>query len=166
MSTVAACCPGFTMRIAFDAHMVGERETGNESYAVNLLRALTSGWPDDTYQVLTPNIQKLSSVIHLPANAHLTRVWPGWSPLRITIAIPASAWRNKSCLLYMTTYVAPPFSARPTVVTVHDLSYLVYPHAFSRRVRTMLTTLVPMSIRRAARVIAVSEHTKRALMRF
>jgi len=154
------------MRIAFDAHMLGERETGNESYAVNLLRALTSGWPNDTYQVLTPNIQKLSSVIQLPANAHLTKVWPGWSPLRITIAIPASAWRNKSDVLHMTTYVAPPFSARPTVVTVHDLSYLVYPHAFSRRVRTMLTTLVPMSIRRAARVIAVSEHTKRDLIRF
>lgn len=146
--------------------MVGERETGNESYAVNLLRALTTGWPNDTYQVLTPNVEKLASMIQLPPNAQPAKVWPGWSPLRITLAIPASAWHSKCDVLHMTTYVAPPFSVRPTVVTVHDLSYLVYPQAFSRRVRTMLTTLVPISVRRASRVIAVSEHTKRDLIRF
>ena len=28
------------MRIAIDAHMVGERETGNETYTLNLVRAL------------------------------------------------------------------------------------------------------------------------------
>jgi glycosyltransferase involved in cell wall biosynthesis len=146
--------------------MVGERETGNESYAVNLISALAKGWPEDTFQVLTPSIGKLRSVIQLPANAVPTAVWPGWSPFRITLGIPAAAWLNKSDLLHMTTYIGPPFSTRPTVVTVHDLSYLVYPHAFSRRVRTTLTTLVPMSIRNAARVIAVSEHTKQDLIRY
>lgn len=154
------------MRIAFDAHMVGERETGNESYAVNLLRALTTGWPEDTYQVLTPNIERLKSVTHLPSNAELVRTWPGWSPLRVPLAIPAVVWLKNSDVLHMTTYIAPPWPTRPTAVTVHDLSYLVYPRAFSPRVRTMLATLVPMSIRRAARVIAVSEHTKRDLIRF
>jgi glycosyltransferase involved in cell wall biosynthesis len=154
------------VRIAFDAHMVGARETGNESYAANLIRALATGWPDDSYQVLTPDIEKLRSAIQLPPNATPTSVWPGWSPFRITLAIPAAAWRNKSDVLHMTTYVAPPFPTRPTVVTIHDLSYLVYPRAFSRRVRTTLKTLVPMSIRNAARVIAVSEHTKQDLIRF
>ena len=28
------------MHIAIDAHMVGERETGNETYTVNLIRGL------------------------------------------------------------------------------------------------------------------------------
>jgi hypothetical protein len=28
------------MRIAIDAHMVGERETGNETYTLNLIRGL------------------------------------------------------------------------------------------------------------------------------
>lgn len=51
------------------------------------------------------------------------------------------------------------------VVTIHDLSFLEYPHAFSWRVRTMLTTLVPGSVKRAARVIAVSEWTKQDLIR-
>ena len=154
------------MRVAFDAHMVGERETGNETYAANLIQALAKGWPEDTYQVLTPRVDRLMSLMHLPSNAPPTSVWPGWSPLRISLGIPMTAWLNKSDVLHMTTYIAPPLSIIPFVVTVHDLSYLVYPGAFSRRVRTMLTTLVPMSIRRAARVIAVSEHTKRDVIRF
>lgn len=154
------------MRVAFDAHMVGERETGNESYAANLIRTLANDWPEDTYQVLTPSIERLRSAINLSPNATPTSVWPGWSPLRISLGIPVTAWLNKCDVLHMTTYIVPPLTMTPTVVTIHDLSYLVYPDAFSRRVRTMLTTLVPMSIRRAARVIAVSEHTKSDVIRF
>lgn len=146
--------------------MVGERETGNETYAANLIQALATGWPDDTYQVLTPRVDRLKSVIHLPPNARPISVWPGWSPLRISMGIPMTSWLNKSDVLHMTTYIAPPLTITPFVVTIHDLSYLVYPGAFSRRVRTKLTTLVPMSIRRAARVIAVSEHTKKDVIRF
>ena len=29
------------MRVAFDAHTIGQRDTGNEAYTLNLLRALT-----------------------------------------------------------------------------------------------------------------------------
>jgi glycosyltransferase involved in cell wall biosynthesis len=146
--------------------MVGQRETGNESYAVNLLTALATGWPEDSYEVLTPSVARLESAVQLPPNARATRVWPGWSPLRITVSIPARALLNKADVLHMTTYITPPLPFTPTVVTVHDLSYLVYPQAFSPRVRTVLTTLVPLSVRRAARVIAVSEHTKKDLIRF
>jgi hypothetical protein len=31
------------MRVAIDAHMVGTQETGNETYIVNLIRALHRG---------------------------------------------------------------------------------------------------------------------------
>jgi hypothetical protein len=30
------------VRVAFDAHMVGERESGSETYAANILRALAN----------------------------------------------------------------------------------------------------------------------------
>jgi glycosyltransferase involved in cell wall biosynthesis len=154
------------VRVAFDAHMIGGRETGNESYATNLLNALATGWPEDTYRVMTTDVARLTSAITLPPNALPMRVWPAWSPLRITLGVPVAARRNRVDVVHMTTYVTPPVSTTPTVVTVHDLSYLVYPEAFSRSVRTMLTTLVPRSARRADRVIAVSEHTKQDLVRF
>jgi glycosyltransferase involved in cell wall biosynthesis len=151
-------------RIAIDAHMVGERETGNETYTVNLLRGLAEHAVDDHYLCLSPHPARLRS-LKLPANFEPIGVWPGQSLVRVPVATPMAVRRQKADLLHMTTYVAPPWSPCPMVVTIHDLSFLEYPHAFSWRVRTMLRTLVPGSVARAARVIAVSEWTKQDLIR-
>ena len=151
-------------RIAIDAHMVGERETGNETYTVNLLRGLAHQSGADRYLLLTPQPTRLSS-LDLPSNFEPIRVRPGQSFIRVPLATPVVARRQKADLLHMTTYVAPPWSPCPTVVTIHDLSFLEYPSAFTFRVGTMLRSLVPGSVARAARVIAVSEWTKRDLVR-
>jgi glycosyltransferase involved in cell wall biosynthesis len=47
----------------------------------------------------------------------------------------------------------------PTVVTVHDLVFLRYPERFRRSKRLYLQALTGWSVRRARRVIAVSEST-------
>jgi glycosyltransferase involved in cell wall biosynthesis len=144
--------------------MVGERETGNETYTVNLLRGLAAADGLDRYLCLTPHPARLTS-LDLPENFQAVRVWPAQSIARVPVATPLAVGRQKADLLHMTTYVTPPWSPCPMVVTIHDLSFLEYPHAFSWRVRTMLTTLVPGSVKRAARVIAVSEWTKQDLIR-
>jgi glycosyltransferase involved in cell wall biosynthesis len=151
-------------RIAIDAHMVGERETGNEAYTVNLLRGLAGHPARDRYLLLSPKPERLSSLA-LGSGFKPTRVWPGQSLLRVPLATPLVVRRHKADLLHMTTYVSPPWAPCPTVVTIHDLSFLEYPSAVSWRVRTMLRSLVPGSIARAAKVIAVSEWTKRDLVR-
>ncbi|HEV3168331.1 MAG TPA: glycosyltransferase family 1 protein, partial [Isosphaeraceae bacterium] len=151
-------------RIAVDAHMVGERETGNETYTRNLLRGLADQPDSDHYLCLTPDPLRLRP-LDLPANFEPVRVWPGQSLIRVPVATPLAVRRKRAHLLHMTTYVTPPWSPCPTVVTIHDLSFLEYPNAFSWRVRTMLSRLVPGSVARAARVIAVSEWTKHDLVR-
>jgi glycosyltransferase involved in cell wall biosynthesis len=50
------------------------------------------------------------------------------------------------------------------VVTIHDLSFERHPELMSRRDRFVFRTMVPRSVRRAARVLAVSESTKRDLI--
>ena len=52
----------------------------------------------------------------------------------------------------------------PLVVTVHDLAVLRHPDAFNRWTRTYSRHFVPRVVRAAARVIAVSEFTKRELV--
>ena len=91
------------------------------------------------------------------------RVRPAASVLRIPFGIPQAVRRHRSEVLHV-TYVAPPVVSCPTVVSVHDLSYLAYPQSVSPRVRLMLSTLVPMSVRRAARVIAISAFTRQDLV--
>ena len=70
---------------------------------------------------------------------------------------------SKSELLHV-SYIAPPVPLCPTVVTIHDLSYLAHPEWLSARVRLQLRLLIPPSLRRAARVVAISEFTKRDLI--
>jgi len=149
--------------VAFDAHVVGERESGNETYALNLLRALVQDPGGNSYQVLTPHPDRLRAVVALPPSAEVVQVRPAASLLRIPIGIPNAVRRHRSEVLHV-SYVAPPVVACPTVVTVHDLSYLAYPQSLSPRARFMLTALVPFSLRRAARVIAVSDFTRRDVM--
>lgn len=145
--------------------MVGERETGNETYTVNLLRGLAEQGSAEEYLLLTPRPERLKEIVDLSPRFHAVKVWPAQSLVRIPLSTPLVTWRRRADLVHMTTYIAPPWPGRPTVVTIHDLSFLEYPNAFSWRVRTMLRTLVPGSVARAARVIAVSEWTKQDLIK-
>jgi glycosyltransferase involved in cell wall biosynthesis len=57
-------------------------------------------------------------------------------------------------------FVAPVVSPCPTVVTVFDLSYLLFPNAFKAMNRLYLRWLVGLSARRARQVIVISESTR------
>ena len=58
-------------------------------------------------------------------------------------------------------YALPPACPCPAVVTVHDLSFERDPSVMNRRDRLVFRTVVPRSVKRAARVFVVSERTRR-----
>lgn len=60
----------------------------------------------------------------------------------------------------------PPLRRMPVVMTVHDLSYVVYPRFHTRLNGSYLRLLTPIAARRAQLIITVSEATKRDLMAF
>lgn len=63
-------------------------------------------------------------------------------------------------LIHGLAFAAPIASSCPTVVTVHDLSFLRFPSAFRTANRSYLSSITAASTRRAARVIAVSDSTR------
>jgi glycosyltransferase involved in cell wall biosynthesis len=67
-------------------------------------------------------------------------------------------------VLHCPTYRAPLRCSTPVVVTVHDLAVFRYPETFRRWTRAYSRAIVPKVVRAAARVIAVSEFTKRELV--
>lgn len=67
---------------------------------------------------------------------------------------------RKLDLIHGLAFAAPLASSCPTVVTVHDLSFLRYPGAFRPFNRRYLSLVTKASTRRAARVIAVSASTR------
>ena len=56
--------------------------------------------------------------------------------------------------------------AMPTVVTIHDLVWRVLPRTMRPLNRLLDATLMPWALKRADRVIAVSEHTRAGILRF
>jgi glycosyltransferase involved in cell wall biosynthesis len=64
-------------------------------------------------------------------------------------------------LLHAMAFAIPLAAACPTVVTVHDLSFIRFPRAFRRPNRVYLSTLTRLSIQRAERVIVGAESTRR-----
>lgn len=142
------------IRVGFDAHMVGQRETGNETYALGLLEGFNQlGFQVDAYTTGT-----------LPMSIHREhRVLPPQSAVRVPLVTPLLAIRDRLDIFHA-TYVLPPTLPCPSVVTVHDITFALYPEWFSTRVRQMLSALVPLALRRASKVITISEHTKRDIV--
>ena len=61
-------------------------------------------------------------------------------------------------------YTAPLFSGARIVVAVHDIAYEHYPQLFPAGVVMRLRMFVPLTIRRAAAVLTLSEVSKRDMV--
>src|SRR5439155_5310007 len=93
-------------------------------------------------------------------------------PGRVAAAVRDTVWylgilpfvAGGADVLHCPTYRAPLRSRTPVVVTVHDLAVFRYPEAFRLWTRSYSRALVPLVVRAARRVIAVSEFTKRELV--
>jgi O-antigen biosynthesis alpha-1,2-mannosyltransferase len=81
-----------------------------------------------------------------------------WYPLALARRV------RDADVLHCPSFRGPLHSRVPVVVTVHDLAVLRRPDAFNRWTRAYSRVVVPRVIRKAARVIAVSEFTKRELV--
>jgi glycosyltransferase involved in cell wall biosynthesis len=74
---------------------------------------------------------------------------------------PSLGLRGGFDVLHCPSFRGPPASRVPLVVTVHDLAVLRHPEWFNRWTRVYSRLAVPRVARAAARVIAVSEATRR-----
>ncbi|HBY93727.1 MAG TPA: glycosyltransferase family 1 protein [Chloroflexi bacterium] len=89
-----------------------------------------------------------------------------WRALMLTGQKLPLAWRGNlpdADLFHGTDMLAPPIP-QPAVVTIHDLSILLYPEHHTRLNRLHLRWALPRVTRRVAAIIAVSEATKRDLI--
>lgn len=145
-------------RILIDAHMVGERESGNERYMLNLIRALRRLSPPAEFLVATAHPEVLEPEVNPDQQWRLIPV--SASPWRrLLYDLPAIAARERATLMHV-TYTGPVYSPCPMVVTVHDVSYWRHPEWFSRRDLAVLRTGVAMTVRRARGIITVSHHAR------
>ncbi len=140
------------------------RSAGIAVYIVNLLRQLAQTDAQLDYHVLS-GCDPFPADIPLP----VTRPhWPVHSPARRIaweqFAMPWVLKRLHASLLHAPAFVAPLIAPCPTVITVHDLSFMRYPQFFQRSKRLYLRTMTPLASRRAAAIIAGSDFARREIV--
>lgn len=154
------------VHIGLNAHLLsgqaGYRSAGIHGYIHNTLRHLAEVAPPDWdftalvgAQVTTP----------FPGLALRRSRWNTESPYRRILWEQAvQPWVLGGFDLYHAlTFVSPLLLARPSIVTVYDLSFIHYPQMLSPARRLYLRLFTGLSCRRAHRVIAISQSTARDL---
>jgi glycosyltransferase involved in cell wall biosynthesis len=142
------------------------RSAGLSGYIRQLLAHLPAAAPDLRLTAFVPGgTPATGNGLQLRANTHWDTSRPLQRILWEQLVLPELVRRNRLDLLHATVNVTPVVSACPTVVTVHDLSFVHYPEAFPPLQRLYLRTQVLRSLRAARRIIAVSAATKEDVTR-
>jgi glycosyltransferase involved in cell wall biosynthesis len=151
------------LRIAIDAHSVGTRLAGNETYAVNLIEALAEIDQTNSYTIYVTRREALERFQGRWPNFSIVRTLPHSPLVRIPITLSAELRRNPVDVLHV-QFTAPPFAPCPLVVSIHDLSFEHLPETFKRRSRMQLRLTVRRSAHKAARILTLSESVKRDII--
>ena len=143
--------------VVVDADVLGRRRTGDETYVRNLLRTL----PEPAAEAGL-DIAAVTRHPELVPDGVLPVLLPARSQeLRMAWTLPRTLRRLGAALVH-TQYALPFRCPCPAVVTIHDLSF---EHGLmGRRDRLVFERVVPRAARTAARVLTVSERTKRDLV--
>jgi glycosyltransferase involved in cell wall biosynthesis len=151
------------IRIAIDAHAVGTKLGGNESYAVNLIEALAQIDSINSYTIYVTTHEARDRFSNRWSNFKVRSTLPHTPLIRIPLTLSAELRKHPVDVLHV-QFTAPPFCPCPVVVSIHDLSFEHLPQTFKRRSRTQLRLTVRHSARRAARILSLSQHTRRDIV--
>ncbi len=143
--------------VVIDADVLGRRRTGDETYVENLLRALPAVADDLSFAAVTrrPDL--------VPDGVEPVELPTRLQEARMAWALPRLLRRLRPAVAHF-QHALPLRCPCPAVVTVHDLSFERDPGLMGRKDRAVFRAVVPRAARRAARVLAVSERTRRDLI--
>jgi glycosyltransferase involved in cell wall biosynthesis len=146
--------------VVVDADVLGRRRTGDESYVRNLLRTLAA--PASAAGLELAAVTRRPHLV--PPGIEAVELPARSQELRMLSSFPRLLRRLEASLVH-TQYAIPFRCPCPAVVTIHDLSFeRSDPVLMSRLDRWTFRRVVPRAARRAARVLTVSERTKRDLV--
>jgi glycosyltransferase involved in cell wall biosynthesis len=144
--------------VVLDADVLGRQRTGDETYVANLLARLPSAAGGELrFAAITRRPDLVPAGIeplHVPARSQTARM---------ALGVPRLLRRLRPALAHF-VHALPLALPCPGVLTVQDLSFERDPDVMGRRDRLVFRATVPRSARRAARVLAISELTKRDLV--
>lgn len=161
------------MNIGFDAKRVFHNRTGLGNYSRDVVRLLSSRYPKHSYFLYNPKKAKIELDIVGSGNVFEKK------PSAATLRFFSSLWRQKYIVKDLTIDNIQLFHGLSgeipiglnqekirSVVTIHDLIFMRFPHYFSYLDRKIYFRKFKYAAKHADRIIAISEQTKNDIVHF
>ena len=161
------------MKIGINEVLIYDRSSGTRQRELNMMPALLrqihlSGWESIVY--VARDLEK-ETIARLVGARDVTRVVrtplpavPTYQRLLKGFPYWKSQIRRDGLDIFHTAYYPIPSLAIPCVLTVNDLRFVHMPETYSKGRQLFLQAVVPRSVRRATRIIAISHDTKKDLV--
>jgi glycosyltransferase involved in cell wall biosynthesis len=152
------------VRIAIDARKL--RDYGIGTYIRNLLRHLAR-LDDKTDYVVLCREEDCAFATELGENFRAVPERSRGYSIREQIAVPLDLRRERADLFHAPHYVLPPLTPCRSVVTIHDCIHLRFPQYLPNRLGyAYARSSLWVAAHRSARVLTVSEASKRDILRY
>jgi glycosyltransferase involved in cell wall biosynthesis len=170
------------MLIALDARSLLEPLTGVGYYTYNLLWHILEQDNQNDYLLMgPPGLRRNLIRARLPREEKIFRLQHAttgraerrstYERLKTSILYGPNAFfriyhlRRRANLFFGPNFLGFFSSSLSTVITVHDVSYLLYPDCIAKKTLRILQRYMPKHLDRTDRIIAVSKNTKKDLVR-
>ncbi len=153
------------MRIGIRISPLASPLTGIPVYVQNLVEEIARIDRENSYFLYTN--REIPFPLQLPDNFQVVLVRRPYPRLQLwyQIGLPLRIGKDRLDLYHDTLFLLPFFIGRlPGVITIHDLSGLLMPDFHQRKV-SLTSKLIPLAVKKARRIIAVSRFTKEEVER-
>jgi glycosyltransferase involved in cell wall biosynthesis len=144
--------------VVIDADVLGRARTGDETYIAELLRGLVV---QDNAGLRLAAVTRRPDLV--PTGIEPVELRARSQVLRMAFTLPRLLSRIRPAVAHF-LHALPRGYDRPSVVTIQDLSFERDATVMGRRDRIIFRRVVPRAARQAARILTLSELTKRDLI--
>ncbi len=156
------------MRIGINAlYLIPSRVGGSETYLRSLVANMREVGPEHAYVLFTNRENHGTFADEDNLRRVLCPSAASFRPVRILweqTVLPIQALRQKVDVLLSPGFTSPAVCPCPSVVTIYDLQHVRHPEHFYRSHLVFWNILVGLSARRAAKVLTLSEHSRRDII--
>ena len=157
--------------IAFDAKRLFENNTGLGNYSRTLVKNLAHFFPEENYHLFAPKLKKSENTAFFLENNAFSLHKPGHSlgAYWRTFGINSDLKRANIDLFHGLSHEIPvgiKHTKIPTIVTIHDLIFKIYPDYYPTAQRWIYDWKFRYACENADMVVAISEQTKRDIIKY
>lgn len=152
------------MKIGIDAHVIGDKSGGNETYYKNLIEHICNIATDEEIYLYFNEWKKSSTIkIDNRKNIHI-KSFKNSNPVKRNISyLPGYVQKDNLDILHLQYF--PIFTKKCSIVaTIHDISFEHYPEYFTKKDLFMNKILIPKLAKQADKILTVSNFSKQDIV--